>query len=60
VEEAWAKGREMKARKRTEGATGVGFEKRAKEGEEMARNVVDWVGNWWNGSSASEIEVSER
>jgi hypothetical protein len=55
VEKAWAKGREMKLRKRAEGAMGVGLDKRVEEGKEMAKRVVDWVENWWNDSSVLEI-----
>ena len=45
VEEAYERGREDKRRKREEGETG----KRAEEGREMARYLMDWIGRWQAG-----------
>ena len=47
VEEAWAKGRDAKTRKRKE--MGMGMGRSEGEGREMARGVVRWVGDWWDG-----------
>ncbi|KAL6302490.1 hypothetical protein BKA93DRAFT_886963 [Sparassis latifolia] len=42
IEEAWLRGRTAKERKRLVGETGM----RKKEGEDMARRLVDWVEAW--------------
>ena len=55
VEEAYTRGREAKARKRQVGETG----RRAEEGREMARYVVDWVGRWQAGVVAQGREGDE-
>src|SRR5438477_1557805 len=47
VQEAWAKGKEAKWRKRTEGAAGVGLTKREEDGVQLARRIVNWTEEWW-------------
>lgn len=42
IDDAWQKGKELKARKRKEGETG----KRREEGREMAKGLVEWVERW--------------
>ncbi|KAI0768005.1 hypothetical protein BD413DRAFT_479847 [Trametes elegans] len=49
VETAWHAGRERKAQKRCEGETG----KRRVEGEQMAREVVEWVERWKEGAACT-------
>ncbi|KAG5637484.1 hypothetical protein H0H81_004407 [Sphagnurus paluster] len=47
VEEAWARGKASKARKRADAALGIGMDKRKEEGAGMAREVVSWTQDWW-------------
>ncbi|KAI1796995.1 hypothetical protein LXA43DRAFT_911338 [Ganoderma leucocontextum] len=55
VEEAYLKGREGKERKRREGETG----RRAEEGREMARYLVEWVGRWQAGVARADGEPAK-
>ena len=48
VAEAWAEGKDAKARKRAVGETG----QRKAEGREMAQFLVDWVEEWQTGAAA--------
>jgi L-arabinokinase len=48
IEEAWAKGRDAKWRKREEGALGVGVRKREADGAHLAGGIVSWVKEWWS------------
>jgi len=47
VEEAWAKGKGAKWRKRKEGEFGIGLMKREEDGKKLARKVLDWARDWW-------------
>ncbi len=48
IEEAWAKGKDAKWRKREEGALGIGIRKREADGMHLAGGIVSWVNEWWS------------
>ncbi|KAG6865985.1 hypothetical protein C0991_009987 [Blastosporella zonata] len=50
VEEAWARGNEAKALKRS---VGIGMNAKRKEGLKMAHGVVEWTQDWWKGVGVS-------
>ncbi|RDB25650.1 hypothetical protein Hypma_006794 [Hypsizygus marmoreus] len=47
VEEAWNRGKALKAKKRIDAANGIGMDKRKTEGLDMAQQVVRWTQDWW-------------
>ncbi|GLB40222.1 putative inositol hexakisphosphate [Lyophyllum shimeji] len=49
VQEAWARGKDRKARKRADASVGIGMDDRKKEGADMAKKVVSWTEDWWAG-----------
>lgn len=50
VQEAYMRGKDVKAKKRKEGETG----KRREEGREMARGLLDWLDRWKAGTRAMD------
>jgi len=48
IEEAWAKGKDVKWRKRNDGAMGVGIRKREEDCAQLAGWIVSWVNEWWS------------
>lgn len=50
VEEAYARGKEAKERKRKEGLLGIGIEKKEREGRDLAELVMKWIADFWDTS----------
>ena len=47
VNEAYAKGKAMKEKKRRDMANGIGVHKSEEEGKKLAGQVMGWVMDWW-------------
>jgi hypothetical protein len=47
VQEAYTRGKALKAKKRADGAVGIGMDKRQIEGREIALKAVEWVRETW-------------
>ncbi|KAG6856509.1 hypothetical protein H0H87_003702 [Tephrocybe sp. NHM501043] len=50
VEDAWARGKAAKCRKRADAWAGKGMDTKQKQGLDMARMVVSWTQDWWTRS----------